>query len=36
MRKGPADVVTPVRKKVAAVLDPSAIPTGAAATERRG
>jgi hypothetical protein len=36
MRKAPADVVTPVRKKVAAVLDPSAIPTGAAATECGG
>lgn len=36
MRRAPADVVTPVRKKVAAVLDPSAIPTGAAATECGG
>ena len=36
MRRAPADVVTPVRKKVAAVLDPSVIPTGAAATECGG
>ena len=34
--KAPVDVVTPVRKKVAAVLDPSAIPTGAAALNAGG
>jgi hypothetical protein len=32
IRKAPVDVVTPLRKKVASVLDPSAISTGSAAT----
>jgi len=36
MRKAPADAVTPVRKKVAAVLDPSAIQTEAAVAECGG